>query len=203
MGGNEIEEVIDSLFVNVPDFPLAGHNYPNVSSILYTNPEILQNMVQDCIDHVEQHKPEKIACIETCGSYLGAPAAYSLRLGLVPLKSRGKLAGEVVSEKYDIVYASGREMQMQTAAVNPNERIFIVDDYLATGGSFFAAKKLIESQGGAVVGAYFGIIEPSLHGYSKAMHSGVPIRYTFSLDFHQQHKEWRVSNKTLLVNNWQ
>lgn len=154
---------------NVPDFPRKGIIFRDITTLLKEGPALRQ-VVEAFHSHYASTPIDKVASVESRGFILGAPLAYRLGVGFVPLRKPGKLPAGTVRQEYTLEYGSSA-IEMHRDAVSPGERLLIHDDLLATGGTGEAACKLVESLGGTVVGLAF-LIELSflrgrdrLHGY--------------------------------------
>ncbi len=139
----------------VPDFPKPGINFFDITTLL-KDPLALR-MTTDRFTWIFARRPpvDKVIGIEARG-YMFAPSlAYNLNAGFVPVRKPGKLPAKTVSQTYDLEYGTDR-LEMHADAISPGERVLIVDDVIATGGTARAAAKLVEGQGGKVVG--FGFV---------------------------------------------
>lgn len=147
--------VIDlrSLIREVPDFPKKGIGFKDITSLLKDGPGLRQ-AVQKMWEPFKDDKVQKIAGIESRGFILGGAMAYDLGLGFIPFRKPGKLPADTVSESYALEYGTD-SIEMHVDAVRKGERVLIVDDLLATGGTAAAACRLIEKLGGVVVGLSF------------------------------------------------
>jgi adenine phosphoribosyltransferase len=119
-------------------------------------------------------KIDRIAGIEARGFILGAALAYQLGLGFVLIRKKGKLPAETVGQNYDLEYGTDR-IEMHVDAVSKGEKVLLVDDLIATGGTAEAACKLIESMGGKIVECCFVIDLPDLGGRSRLEKHGQKV----------------------------
>ena len=117
---------------------------------------------------------DKVAAIESRGFIIGAALAHKLRVGFVPIRKEGKLPAENFGQDYQLEYGSGR-LEMHSDAIRPNERVLLVDDLIATGGTAEAALRLIHVGGGSVVGCAFVIDLPDLGGRTRLERLGYPV----------------------------
>ena len=119
---------------------------------LLNNGEAFNNLVQDLIKLFEGVEVDKVACVEGRGFLMGAPVAFGLTVGLIPIRAKGKLKNEVYSETY--IDYSGKEkiLEIHLDAINKGEKVILIDDWVETGATIKAAVKLIEKCGGKVVG---------------------------------------------------
>lgn len=125
----------------------------------------------------------KVAAIEARGFILGGAVAHQLRAGFVPIRKRGKLPFATVSVSYELEYGHD-EMEIHRDAVMHGERVMLIDDLIATGGSATAAISLLRSLGAEVVAACFVIDLPELRGATKIRELGVPVHTLVAFDGH-------------------
>ena len=144
-------EDLKKLIREVPDFPKPGILFYDISTLLI-HPEAWRETVDRLRAAIEPYKPHKLVGIESRGFLVSAPLAYLLGCGFVMVRKRGKLPGEVIRHTYDLEY--GQDIvEVQADAVQPGERVVVLDDLLATGGTMAAAIKLLRSVGAEVVAA--------------------------------------------------
>src|SRR5215472_15438815 len=117
---------------------------------------------------------DKVAAIESRGLIIGAALAYELRAGFVPIRKGGKLPAENFGQDYELEYGRDR-LEMHSDGIRQNERVLLVDDLIATGGTAEAALTLIRVAGGSIVGCAFVIDLPDLGGRAKLERSGYPV----------------------------
>lgn len=135
---------------SVPDFPKPGINFYDITT-LFQDPVGFNLALDGMESYVREREADKIVAIEARGFILGAALADRLNIGLVPARKPGKLPWRTITEEYSLEYGTDR-LQMHADAVRPGERVVIVDDLVATGGTLGAACKLVEQLGGEVVG---------------------------------------------------
>lgn len=136
----------------VQDFPIPGIPFPDVTSILEEHPELFRDVVDAFVDRYRHDPPDAFVCIESFGYVFGVPLAYLLGTRLVLARRAGKLPREANREDYDMIYDTGRSLEMHAQAIRPGDRAVVVDDVLASGASALAAIKLVERSGGTCVG---------------------------------------------------
>jgi adenine phosphoribosyltransferase len=141
---------------SIKDFPTEGIMFRDVTPIV-DNPEAYHEAVRLIADYARKRKADLICGPESRGFVFGCPVAYELGLGFAMVRKPGKLPRETVSCKYDLEYGSN-ELFMHKDSVKPGQRVVVVDDLLATGGTAMATAKMIEELGGVVAGFAF-IIE--------------------------------------------
>ena len=148
-------DLLKSIIRDIPDFPKKGIVFKDITPLLM-NPEALHLAVVRLGEAADLWKPDKILGIESRGFIFGAALAMHRRLGFLPARKKGKLPYEVVRAEYQLEYGTDA-LEMHADAVKPGERIMIVDDLLATGGTAEAIVRLIRQMGGNPVGAAFVI----------------------------------------------
>ncbi|HEX7967255.1 MAG TPA: adenine phosphoribosyltransferase [Stellaceae bacterium] len=135
----------------VPDFPKAGILFYDISTLL-AHGEAWHATVQRLDAALRPYKPDLLVGIESRGFLVSAPLAYSLGCGFVMVRKRGKLPGTTIPYTYDLEYGSDT-LEIQADAIEPGQRVIILDDLLATGGTLSAAVRLCRLVGGDVVAA--------------------------------------------------
>ncbi|KKI99706.1 adenine phosphoribosyltransferase [Prochlorothrix hollandica] len=156
---------LKALIRDIPDFPKPGILFRDITTIL-NHAEGWRTLVDDLSDRCREYSPDYIVGIESRGFILGAPLAYTLGVGFVPVRKPGKLPAAVFSQDYELEYGRDR-IEMHQDAFPPGSRILIVDDLIATGGTAAAAAQLV-SQGQGNLVAYAFVVElVGLGGRSK------------------------------------
>lgn len=149
----------------IEDFPKPGISFKDITTLL-KNGEAYRAAVNALVEQVIEWKPDVIIGPEARGFLLGAPVAYALGIGFVPVRKPGKLPGDTVSETYELEY--GRDtLEVHADALHPGQRVAIVDDLLATGGTMLATARLVEKKGAQVTGMSFLIELGFLEGRDK------------------------------------
>lgn len=162
---------LDSYIRDVPDFPIEGILFKDITPLLQ-DPKAFREAIDTLAAHYEGEQIDVVVAIESRGFILGAPLAYRLGTGFVPIRKPGKLPSEVVSIEYSLEYGTNT-LEMHRDAIKPGQRVLIVDDLLATGGSAKAAIHLVEQLGGQVVGVAFLIELEFLKGMEQL--AGYPV----------------------------
>lgn len=170
---NEWAQKVDSYVRSIPDFPEKGIIFRDITTVTQ-NPEGLQTAIDALEAHVEWLKDEidVVVGLESRGFIFGMPVARDLHKGFVPIRKKGKLPCETVSQTYDLEYGSA-EIEIHTDSIKPGQKVLLVDDLIATGGTIEAGIRLIEKLGGEVVGCLFLIELAGLQGREKL--SGYPV----------------------------
>ena len=147
---------------DIPNFPIEGILFRDITPLM-ANGEAFQAATAQIRAFAEEVKAELIAGPESRGFIFGCPVAVDMGIGFVPVRKPNKLPRETISYKYDLEYGSN-ELHMHKDAVKPGQKVLIVDDLLATGGTVQATIKMIEELGGEVVGCAFLIELEALKG---------------------------------------
>lgn len=149
----------------VDGFPKAGISFKDITTILQDG-EALKFTVDKLYDLAKDAKIDVVVGPEARGFLLGTPLAYLLGVGFVPIRKPGKLPSETIRHEYELEYGSDI-LEIHKDAIKPGQRVLIVDDLLATGGTVSAAAKLIEKLGGVVASINFIVELTELHGRDK------------------------------------
>jgi len=156
---------IKSRIRTVAHYPKQGIMFRDITTLL-KDPVGFRITVDELVRRYQDVKIDKIAGIEARGFILGAPLAYALGKGFVPIRKKGKLPAETIAHDYELEYGADR-IEIHTDAISPGERVLLVDDLLATGGTAEAACKLLEKMGGQVVECCFVIDLPDIGGRAR------------------------------------
>ncbi|MEG6616091.1 adenine phosphoribosyltransferase [Peptococcaceae bacterium 1198_IL3148] len=149
----------------VPNFPKKGISFKDVTTLL-KDPMAFQYTVQLLAEECRPLNIDLVACPEARGFALGAPLAYELGAGVVLLRKPGKLPADVIQSKYALEYGEDA-LEAHRDSISAGQRVLLVDDLLATGGTLAAAQRLVEQLGGETVGAAFIIELTELNGRAK------------------------------------
>lgn len=156
---------IEDFVTTIPDFPEPGIMFRDITSLIQ-NPEGLKLAVDSLADLVRDLDFDVVVGPEARGFIFGVPVAYLLGKGFVCVRKKGKLPRETVSQKYDLEYGQA-EVEIHKDDIRPGQKVVIVDDLIATGGSAAAAAKLVEKLGGEVVRMVFVMELAGLKGREK------------------------------------
>jgi len=154
-----------SLIREIPDFPKPGILFYDITTLL-KDAKGFQQVIQDLTDHYRNEKIDKVVGIESRGFILGGPLACSLKAGFVPVRKPGKLPADVFEVKYNLEYGSN-SLAIHRDAVEMGERVLVVDDLLATGGTASATVHLLSQLGAEIVGCAFLVELLALGGREK------------------------------------
>jgi adenine phosphoribosyltransferase len=166
----------------IPDYPKPGIMFRDVTT-LFGNPRAFRSAVDMLVQPYAGVRIDKIAGIEARGFILGGAVAHQLATGFVPIRKKGKLPFTTLGEDYDLEYGKDR-VEIHTDAVKQGDHVVIVDDLVATGGTCFAAIKLLERAGAKVVGCCFVIDLPELGGAGKIRALGKEVTALVAFEGH-------------------
>ncbi len=150
---------------DVPDFPKEGIIFKDITTLI-KHPQAFKEAVDVLADQYAERKVDLVAAVEARGYIFGAPIAYKLGAGFIAVRKVGKLPAETLREEYALEYGTDC-VEMHRDAIQPGQRVLIVDDLIATGGSAAATARLVEALGGEVVGIAFLVELTFLKGVEK------------------------------------
>ncbi len=150
---------------DVPDFPIKGVLFKDITTLL-KDPDAYHSAIDAMVERFKTQNIDVVVGMESRGFVLAAPMAYLLGAGLVPVRKLGKLPAETVRAEYSLEYGTNT-LEMHKDAIQPGQRVLVVDDLLATGGTTQATVKLVEQVGGKVVAIAFLIELTFLRGREK------------------------------------
>lgn len=149
----------------LPDWPKKGINFIDITTALLDS-KSFRTAIDALVEHYEKSQVDLVVGIEARGFIIGAPVAYNLNAGFVPARKSGKLPAEKVAMEYTLEYNTAL-LEMHRGSILPGQRVVIIDDLLATGGTAVATAKLVEQMGGTVVGFGFLVELDFLNGRKK------------------------------------
>jgi adenine phosphoribosyltransferase len=167
---------------SIPDYPKPGIIFRDITTLL-ADAKAFRRAIDELVQPWSGSKIDKIAGIEARGFILGGAVAHQLSAGFVPIRKKGKLPHKTVSIGYSLEYGVD-EMEMHADALTPGEKVILVDDLIATGGTAEAAVKLLKKLGADVVAACFVIDLPDLGGAKKIEALDVPVRSLIAFEGH-------------------
>lgn len=150
---------------SIPDFPQEGILFRDITPLM-ADGEAFHEACDKLIDFAKEINAQVVAGPESRGFIFGCPVAYELKIGFVPVRKPNKLPRKTISYKYDLEYGSN-ELHMHADSIKPGQKVLIIDDLLATGGTVEATIKMVEQLGGEVVGCAFLIELEDLGGREK------------------------------------
>jgi adenine phosphoribosyltransferase len=166
----------------IPDYPKPGIMFRDITTLL-GNARAFRRAVDEMVQPWAGMKIDKVAGMEARGFILGGAVAHQVSAGFIPIRKKGKLPHKRVSIAYSLEYGLD-EMEMHEDAVTKGEKVILVDDLVATGGTAEGAVKLLKQQGADVLAACFIIDLPELGGADKIRKLGVPVRTLISFEGH-------------------
>jgi adenine phosphoribosyltransferase len=164
----------------IPDYPKPGILFRDITTLL-ADARAFRRAVDELVQPWAGLKIDKVAGIEARGFILGGAVAHQVSAGFVPIRKKGKLPHHTVRIAYSLEYGID-EMEMHVDAIQPDERVILVDDLIATGGTAEGAVKLLRQIGANVVAACFIIDLPDLGGADKLRAMDVPVRTLMSFE---------------------
>ena len=156
---------LEEYVVTIPDFPEPGIMFLDITSVIQ-DPEGLKLAIDGLVDLLKDMEFDLIVGLESRGFIFGVPVAYLTGKGFVPVRKKGKLPRKTITQEYNLEYGTA-EIEIHTDAVKPGQKVVIVDDLMATGGSAQAAAKLVERLGGKVAKMVFVMELAGLNGREK------------------------------------
>jgi adenine phosphoribosyltransferase len=177
-----LESDLKSALRTIPDYPKKGIMFRDITTLL-GDARAFRRAVDEMVHPWAGSKIDKVAGIEARGFILGGAVAHQLSAGFIPIRKKGKLPHTTVRIAYSLEYGLD-EMEMHADAVHPGERVILVDDLVATGGTAEGAVKLLRQIGANVVAACFIIDLPDLGGADKLRKMDVPVRTLMTFEGH-------------------
>ena len=157
----------------IPDYPKPGILFRDITTLL-GDARAFRRAIDELVQPWAGTKIDKVAGMEARGFILGGAVAHQLSAGFVPIRKKGKLPFTTVSESYELEYGSAT-VELHTDAVKPGDRVVLIDDLIATGGTMMAGKKLLEKLGATVMEGAAIVDLPELGGSDKLRASGLPL----------------------------
>ena len=161
---------IKSKIRTIPNWPKEGIMFRDITTLL-KDPEGLKITIDRLVERYRDRDIDVICGIEARGFILGSVLAYQMGIGFVPIRKKGKLPGKTISEEYELEYGVDT-IEIHVDAVEKGQRVLVVDDLLATGGTVLGAIRLIEKTGGVIEEACFIVDLPELNGSKKLESAG-------------------------------
>ena len=159
----------------VPDWPTPGVQFRDITPLLQ-DPAVFRVLIQAFVQRYSEagRRPDVVAGLDARGFILGAVVAYELNGGFVPIRKKGKLPFTTVAETYELEYGSAT-VELHTDAVQPGQRVLLIDDLIATGGTMMAGRKLLEKLGASVIEGAAIVNLPELGGSERLLDSGLAL----------------------------
>ena len=166
-------ETIRAHIRTVPDWPAPGVQFRDITPLLST-PRVFRVLIDEFVHRYFDVRPDAIAGLDARGFIIGSVVAYELNIGFVPIRKKGKLPFTTVQESYELEYGSAT-VEMHTDAVKPGDRVVLIDDLIATGGTMMAGRRLLERLGATVIEGAAIVDLPELGGSTRLRDSGLAI----------------------------
>lgn len=157
----------------VPDWPEPGVQFRDITPLL-SNPRAFRVLIDQFVHRYFDQHPTAVAGLDARGFIIGSVLAYELNIGFVPIRKKGKLPFTTVEETYELEYGNAT-VEMHTDAVQAGDRVVLIDDLIATGGTMMAGKRLLERLGATVIEGAAIVDLPELGGSKRLRDSGLPL----------------------------
>ena len=164
----------------IKDFPIKGISFQDIFSIT-RKPKIFKLIIQEIIKVIKKHKITRIVGIESRGFLFGAAAGYKADLPFIPIRKSGKLPGRITKVKYKLEYGYD-VVEIQSSAIKISDRILLVDDLIATGGTALASVKLLRKFNNKQIGSFFVIDLENLKGSERLKKQGIEIHSLYKTE---------------------
>lgn len=168
---NQLEQQLKAKIREIPDFPTQGVSFKDITTLLRDG-AAFHLAVKELAERYRARQPDLVVGIESRGFLLGAPIAYELGCGVEVVRKPGKLPATKIRVEYDLEYGKDA-LEIHQDAITPGQRVLLVDDLLATGGTSWAAAELVRRLGGEILGFAFLIELAYLHGRQRL--AGYPV----------------------------
>jgi adenine phosphoribosyltransferase len=166
-------ETIKRHIRTVPNWPEPGVMFRDITPLL-SNPRIFRVLIDQFVHRYFDVRPSAIAGLDARGFIIGAVLAYELNVGFLPIRKKGKLPFTTVTETYELEYGSAT-VEMHTDAITAGDRVVLIDDLVATGGTMMAGRRLLERLGATVIEGAAIVELPELGGGTKLRDSGLSL----------------------------
>lgn len=179
-----VNDHLKSHIRTVPDWPAPGVQFRDITPLLQ-DPRVFRVLIDAFVHRYMAPglRPDVVAGLDARGFILGSVVAYELGLGFVPIRKKGKLPFTTVEETYELEYGSAT-VELHTDAVKPGQRVLLIDDLIATGGTMMAGKKLLEKLGATVIEGAAIVDLPELGGSDRIKANGLKLFTLVSFEGH-------------------
>ena len=168
-----VGEYLRSHIRTVPDWPAPGVQFRDITPLL-ANPRVFRVLIDQFVHRYFDVRPSAIAGLDARGFIIGSVLAYELNIGFVPIRKKGKLPYATVAESYALEYGSAT-VEMHTDAVKAGDRVVLIDDLIATGGTMMAGMRLLERLGAEVIEGAAIVDLPELQGSRRLREAGLAL----------------------------
>ena len=169
----EASDYVRGLVRTVPDWPEPGVQFRDITPV-FKSPKGLRTLIDVLVDRYFDAKLDYVAGLDARGFMIGPIVAYELNIGFVPVRKVGKLPWKTVRESYQLEYGTAT-VEIHEDACKPGDRVLLIDDLIATGGTMLAGKNLLERLGATVIEAAALIDLPDLGGSARLRAAGLPV----------------------------
>ncbi len=166
----------------VPDWPSAGVQFRDITPLL-SSPKAFRVLIDQFVHRYFDARPTAIAGLDARGFIIGSVLAYELNIGFVPIRKKGKLPFTTVQESYELEYGSAT-VEIHTDAVGPQDRVVLIDDLIATGGTMLAGLRLLQRLGAEVIEGAAIVDLPELGGSDRIRAAGLTLHTLVSFEGH-------------------
>ena len=166
-------DYIQSHIRTVPDWPAPGVMFRDITPLL-SNPRVFRVLIDQFVHRYFDTRPSVVAGLDARGFIIGSVLAYELNVGFVPIRKKGKLPFTTVQETYELEYGSAA-VEMHTDAVRAGDRVVLIDDLIATGGTMLAGLRLLQRLGAQVIEGAAIVDLPELNGSQRLRAAGLPL----------------------------
>lgn len=183
-GAMDTSAYLKSHIRTVPDWPAPGVQFRDITPLLQ-DPKVFRVLIDAFVHRYMDagRKPTVVAGLDARGFIIGSVVAYELGVGFVPIRKKGKLPFTTVEETYELEYGSAT-VELHTDAVKPGDRVLLIDDLIATGGTMMAGKKLLEKLGAHVMEGAAIVALPELGGLKRLQSTQLPLFTLVEFDGH-------------------
>jgi adenine phosphoribosyltransferase len=170
-----VNEYLKSHIRTVPDWPAPGIQFRDITPLLQ-DPKVFRVLIDAFVHRYMDRamRPDVVAGLDARGFILGAVIAYELNVGFIPIRKKGKLPFTTVAETYELEYGSAT-VELHIDAVKPGDKVLLIDDLIATGGTMMAGRSLLEKLGATVMEGAAIVNLPELGGFARLRASGLPL----------------------------
>ena len=175
MYSTSVQDYLRDHIRTVPDWPAPGVQFRDITPLLQ-DPKVFRVLIDVFVQRYmdKTMRPDVVAGLDARGFIVGSVVAYELNLGFVPIRKKGKLPFTTVEETYELEYGSAT-VELHADAVKPGDRVLLIDDLIATGGTMMAGRKLLERLGASVIEGAAIVDLPELGGSQRLKDSGLPL----------------------------
>jgi len=177
---NNLQNRVHSVIRTVPHWPKPGVQFRDITPLFQT-PVLWAELIAHFVERYQNEKLDAIAGMEARGFIFGAALAHAMNLSFIPIRKQGKLPFQTLSENYELEYGTAN-VEIHTDACRKGDRILLVDDLIATGGTLLAGQKLLQRLGADVIEAAVVIDLPELGGTEKCRQSGLAVYSLIQFD---------------------